>query len=140
MNPWLAAMLAAAGVWLLHSRSSQQAQNQGAAAGTQAGAGQTSDQGGAGFSPENPIIPYQGGVTQPVSTMSYTAPGGDSGGSVSGSGSGSIPSWPQYTGPTTIDRSYPSYTGPSAIEASWPGGSVSSSGGMTTAHRPGNQL
>lgn len=79
MNPWLAAMLAAAGVWLLHSRSSQQAQNQAAAAGTQAGAGQTSDQGGADFTPENPVVPYSGGVTQPLATAVYSPPGDGSG-------------------------------------------------------------
>ena len=90
MNPWLAAGLAAAALWFLRMNSSAQQQAQNAQAGTQAGAGQTSDQGGgSAFTPNSTIIPYQGGVTQPVSTVSYQPPsdGGDGGGG-SGYGSG----------------------------------------------------
>ena len=93
MNPWLAAGLAAAALWFLRMNSNAQQQAQNAQAGTQAGAGQTSDQGGgSAFTPNSTIIPYQGGVTQPVSTVSYqqSPDGGDgSGGSFTGGSAGS---------------------------------------------------
>lgn len=140
MNPWLAAGLAAAALWFLRMNSNAQQQAQNAQAGTQAGAGQTSDQGGgSSFTPDSMIIPYQGGVTQPVSTMSYSPPGDNgSSGSSSGSGSGPIPSWPQYTGPTTINPTLPSYTGPTTLSRSFGGSDISSSAPQPS--RPGAQL
>ena len=100
MNPWLAAGLAAAALWFLRMNSSAQQQAQNAQAGTQAGAGQTSDQGGgSSFTPDSTIIPYQGGVTQPVSTVSYQ-PSPDGSGGDGGYGPSPTPDHPSYPGST----------------------------------------
>lgn len=81
MNPWLATGLAAAALFLVRMGRNAQQQQDAAQAGTQAGAGQTSDQGGGGsfvpFGTQPGSAPSQGGVTQPVSTVSYQPAAGE---------------------------------------------------------------